>query len=131
MSWDDYFTLSRSFSDTHSVDGVASPCSSLHSTQCSYEETPCVKVFLYNDDPMDIPIEPDLTVVEVLVMALDYGQEMDLIDHRLNDEHFVFFTFTATLGKQLLMMRLWSKTFLLKMASPSSFWMRSLGTTFL
>lgn len=90
-----------------------------------------MKVFLYNDDPMDIPIEPDLTVVEVLVMALDYGQEMDLIDHRLNDEHFVFFTFTATLGKQLLMMRLWSKTFLLKMASPSSFWMRSLGTTFL
>lgn len=99
MSWDDYFTLSRSFSDTHSVDGVASPCSSLHSTQCSYEETPCVKVFLYNDDPMDIPIEPDLTVEDVLVMALDYGQEMDLIDHRLNDEHFVLFYFHSDLGE--------------------------------
>ena len=99
LSWDDYFASLRDFSDTHSVDGVAPPCSSFHSTQCSYEETPCVKVFFYNDNPMDIAIVSDLTVESVFDIAFDTGGAEDLIDHGMNHDEFVLFYFQSDLGE--------------------------------
>ena len=99
LSWDDYFASLRDFSDTHSVDGVVSPCSSFHSTQCSYEETPCVKVFFHGENPIeDIIFEPDLTVESVFDIALEYGEDEDLIDHEMNRDEFVLFYFHSDLG---------------------------------